>query len=428
MAQDSNSEAQGKTKEKTALEKEVEIAKQKQQLAEAKQAEAEALKAAAEAKLPSTQTTGLPGTVTVKEGAGYYAEILAYEAVEDSAKEIAKKLKSKISNGSLIILGQPDLAEEAALWNLLKIKLDAVTQALDNSIEKYPNGGQDYELETRESLLPALAAAPAILGAAADIAAFFKTNRTIAARKITINEQALISAVANKIQTEHESPIIILPERDLTGEGELLTGIHELMKKRSELLAIKEVLNSRFGEAIKANVDALTRLKAKKTVLNKKIDKAIADDKDTTKLLEELQQLEVDMDNLGVYERNRTKVITDLDKEITAADELISAFTEKTADKLSPLESVAAFEQIKKVPNAKLLYLLTVSQGGEIETSQSTFSQGRVSYIGGAVISYVLTENDGKYLYSGNERKIRTATFKRSKGAVSMETGKFDSE
>jgi len=38
------------------------------------------------------------------------------------------------------------------------------------------------------------------------------------------------------------------------------------------------------------------------------------------------------------------------------------------------------------------------------------------------------TEAGGEYLYSGNEKRIRTATFKRSKGAVSMETGKFDSE
>ena len=67
--------------------------------------------------------------------------------------------------------------------------------------------------------------------------------------------------------------------------------------------------------------------------------------------------------------------------------------------------------------------MTTVSQGGEIETSQSSFSQGRVSYLGGVVISYILIAADGGYLHSGNEHMIKTASYKRSRGAVQMKTG-----
>lgn len=422
MAQESNSEKQSETKEKTELEKKVEIAQQKQQLAEAKKAEAEALRAVAEAKLPVTETKGLEGTVTVSEGAGYYAEILAYEAVEDAADEIAKRINENFSTGPLIILGQVDLAEEAALWNLLKIKIKNVIEALDISIDMFPKGGEGYGLKEYESPYLISAAAPAILGAAADIVSFFKTDRTITAKAITINEQALISAAANSIKVVNPDLKIILPELDLTGEGELYSGIKELMAKRSQLIKIKEVLNRRFGEEIAKHSERLTRLEARKIILNKKIDKAIENSQDTTKLLKELEQIEVDIGNISAYDRHRTKVITRLDKEITAADEVITALTEKPADKLSPLERVAAIEKIKKEPEAKLLYLLTVSQGGEIETSKTIFTQGRVSYLGGAVICYILTSTEGEYLSSGNIQKIRTATFKRSKSIGSMRT------
>ena len=420
MAQESKSETNRETEEKTTLEKKVEEAKLKQQLAEAKKAEAEALKAAREAKLPSTETKGLTGTVTVNQGAGYFAEILAYEAVEDAAEEIANKVVKRLNGGSLIILGQHDLSQEAALWNLLKIKLEVVTEALDLSIAKYPNQGNAYDLETRESLIAALAAAPAFLGAAADIAAFFKTERTITSHKIDVNEQALISALANKIKTVREDIEIILPGLNLNDEGQLFSGLKELMEKRSTLMKTKENLNSRFGEAIAANSENLVRLKAEKSVLSKKIDKAIAEAKNTTTLMNRLQQLELNIENASRYERHRTKVITRLDTEINAANELINAFTEKTADRLSPLESVSTIESIKKTPNPNLLYVDTVSQGGEVETSKAAFTQGRVSYLGGVVISYTLTSKDGEYLSSGNEQRIRSATFKRRRGIISM--------
>jgi hypothetical protein len=135
----------------------------------------------------------------VGANAGYYAEILAYEAMEDGAKEIAEKLKKNLSTGPLIILGNVDLAEELMLWNLLDIKLTAVNTALQTTLGKYSVSREMPDIKLVESRA-FLAAAPTILGAAADIAAFFRTDRTITAKAITINEQALIFAVANEIR------------------------------------------------------------------------------------------------------------------------------------------------------------------------------------------------------------------------------------
>jgi len=422
MAQESTSTQQAVPVAKTHIEKEIELANQRKVLAETQKAEAEALRAAAEAKkaeaellLPSTSTKGLPGDVTIAAGVGYYAEILAYESMNECAKHIALELKDKLTpqDGPLIILGQTDLGEEAALWDLLKIKIDAVIETLHNSIKAYSG----YDISINESVISMLAAAPSILGAAADIAAFFKVDRSLTNRAVIINRQALFSAVANEIHDKNSTLTIILPECNLGSEGEIHKGIKEIMEKRSKLLELKDSLNKEFDKKIKVNSELLIRLKAKKEVLNKTIDKAITNGNSTADLEEKLVQLEVEIDNSSIHERNRTPIMERLDKEIAASDALIASITEKPADKPSVLESVSIIEQIKGVQNAKLLYLLTVSQGGEVETSKATFSQGRVSYIGGVVVSFILTDKDGKYIASGNKQAIRKASYERSKGA-----------
>lgn len=430
MAQELTSTQQAVPVVKSQIEKEIELANQRKVLAETQKAEAEALRAVAEAKkaeaalrLPSTSTKGLQGDVKIEAGAGYYAEILAYESLNECARQIALELKDKLNpqGDSLIILGQTDLGEEAALWDLLKIKIDAVNETLRNSIKAY----SDYDISKKESVigvLGVLAAASPILGAAADIAAFFKVDRSLTNRAVTINRQALFSAVANEIQDKSSALTIIFPECNLASEGEIHKGIKEIMEKRIRLLEIKDSLNANFDTKLNEDAEKLIRSKAKKEVLNKTIDKAIADDKSTAELEGKLEQIELDISNASEYERNRTTIVGRLDKEIAAADALIASITEKPADKLSVLESVAVIEQIKSVPNAKLLYLLTVSQGGEVETSQATFSQGRVSYIGGVVVSFILTEKDGRYIASGNKQADRKPSYKRRKGANYLKT------
>jgi hypothetical protein len=425
MAQNPGTTPQVKPAEKTENEIALENANLKKALAEADKATAEASKAAAEARkaeseldLPTSETKGLPGTVTVGEGVGYFAEILAYTSMNNCAMDIAAKLKGKLTpKDHLIILGQADLGEEAALWNLLKIKTDAVFQTLDQSIALYEN----YNIDRNESVLAILAAAPAILGAAAEIAGFFKVNRTLSNRAVAVNEQALFSAVANEIHNTDQTITIILPKCNLSGDGEIQKKIWEILGKRDSLITIKEKLNQKFNEVIQKQAETLKKLEAKKAVLNKKIDKAIADGSSTTILEKELLNIELGIGNATAYERDKTAIMARLDKEVAATDALITVITEKPADKPSVLESIAVIEQIKSEPKAKLLYVLTVSQGGEVETSQATFSQGRISYIGGVVVSFILTESNGKYIASGNEQKVKQASFKRKEGPGNLE-------
>ena len=359
--------------------------------------------------------------MTVNQGAGYYSEILAYKAMNICADEIASTILKKFDSqaGPLVIMGQTDLAEVAALWNLLNSKIDNAFDMLELTLTTYP---EDYNISSTEKFAGALTAIPAILGSVADIAAFFKTDLTLTSRAVTINEYALISEVAKKIHEKNDKLRIILPRQTVTVEGQVFNKVNILMKKREELMQRKDKLNSKFDKEIKENADELIRWETRKNVQDKIIDKAITDGKNYDNLLKELENMELKINNLSAREQNRTIITTRFDKEIASVDELIKSISEKTAEKPSPLERIAVIDQIKKNPGTKLLFLLTVSQGGEVETSQSTFSQGRVSYIGGAIINYILTESDGTYLCSGNSQKIDKASFKRSKGLIDLNT------
>ena len=151
------------------------------------------------------------------------------------------------------------------------------------------------------------------------------------------------SAVARKIKTHDQAGALTVhfPERNLDAKGKLFDELKQIMAKRDQLQAIENVLKDRFGEAIAANADSKKRLEAQKVVVLKLLDKAIADGAATDDLEGKLLQLEVDIFNAGLYERNRTIVVTDLENVIKAANDLIAAFTEKTAEKPSPIEVVS---------------------------------------------------------------------------------------
>lgn len=420
MAQNSNSEEKPKSevvlskevKEKIQkLNEEKEIQKIKTEIAENKKKEAESLKETLKAKLPSSETKGLEGTVTINPKAGYYSEILAYEALQNCSKKIADTIASKLNkNDELIIIGQANLAEEAILWNLLDLKISDKNKEIEELLEKY----KDYDPNSpSEGIFETLIVTPAILSAVADITAFFKTDRTIVYKEVQLNENALMAAVAKEIRlkTEDKNIKMFLPNHDLTGEGGLINKLNHLMEKRSELYQLRIKLSNKFKDGSKNKKD---RLLKEKNELEKELDQVKNDSQKVKKLQEELENKKQSLSNLSLVESMLEEITTLLDQEIKAANDLIFAITEKQPDSLSPLERVAGIEKIKNHQEAKILQLFIVSQAGEILTSRSSFLNTKIYYSGGAIISYFLTEQNGSYLISDIERQFKRTKQKRT--------------
>lgn len=319
------------------------------------------------ANIAPSENKGLKGKVEIKDGAGYYAEILAYYALDDCAEEIAKSIVNKINNQkTLIILENSDLSEKALLWHSVFTELKLLNDELKTFINNY-SAKNSESLKTRSINFPkiattALGAAPIILGAISNITSFFRTDRTIIKKEVEVKTQSLIAAISKKINTLNNNIKILLPNKNLKFNGKLQTEFTNLIKNKNRLLTLEKNLN-----------------------------------------------------------KNKLKINSDyLKKTITATETIIEAFTKKTDGEFSLLKSVATIEKIMIQTNPYLLYLSIATKGGEIETSQSAFSQGRVSYLGGIVVSYIMTDIEGNYLDSGNAKGVRSATFKRSKGIVNM--------
>jgi hypothetical protein len=397
MAKNTENDKQNGIKVDDPLAKEKEEIALEKLRAEARALKAKADKAAADAdkgryeaikeKWNISETEGLKGTITVSKGAGYTAELLAYKAIDSIAEIISKEISPKVKDGELIILGQEDFSAQAALWKVIELKLDTAISQIVNCIKifKPEEDSKGYTKATlpgkKVEIDEVLKAAPAILGAAADIAAFFKTNYTISSRKISINEIALKAAVGHNIikpKNEgvglNEELTILFPELCISAQGKLYRKFAELNSHVAELIKIRFEIFSTPENDIKQQPGSTNSIKQ--------------------------------------------EIIKQIDAEIGAAIILVSTLTTKADDSLSPLESVATVDFAMLHKAAKILHLAIVSQEGEFVISESTFFQGRISYLGGAVVSYFLMNDKGACLCSGTVQKTDKANYKSKKGIL----------
>ncbi len=393
-------------------------------ISEANQAAAEADKAAAEASIEAikskwsiSETEGLKGTITLEDSAGYYAEILAYMALDDAAQDIAVKTKDKLKAGDLIILGEVDLTTEKALWNLLNLKLDLAIDKIEELTITIPQMVEMYEGESA-GIIEGLVAGPAILGAITDIIAFFKTNYTISGRTIALNEKALIATVANHISSQNADLKILLPEYNLTDTFSIYSKIRQLNKLLEKVIKERDKIEKELDDKIGQNSGSLALLIEERNALNTKIDEVPSNIED---LNNDLLVLENKIYNLKSYERSKGKIVGSINKDIEATQELISILTSRTDSTTSLLGNIATIDFIHRNSAAKILYLTIASQGGEVETSEASLSQGRISYLGAVVITYILSDAEGVYYHSGNVQKRKTASYKRKEGAGKLE-------
>lgn len=359
----------------------IEVEKKKAELRKA-EAEADAKEAdALKAKWIYSEAKGLEGKIEVEVKAGYYAEVLAYKAIESIAVKLAKAIDdSSLEEGKLIIIGKEDFIAQAALWQQIDLTLEMTISQINKSIDIYePSEVRTFGTPGPSAIIPA---GIGIVKAAAEIASFFKTKSKITTREVVLNEKALNASVANQIHNLKPKLTIIIPELCLNPQGKLYAKFIDLISKIGKL---KKIRNDIYTEP------------------------------------ETIQQSDVGMQQKESIPSIKQGIITKIDAEIAAAQTMVKTLTTKEANNPSPLESVISIDLIKKYEQAKVLKLIIASQGGEVETTESSFSKGRISYLGGAVISYFLSDINGFYIQSGNIQEYKTATYVRKNGVTTLQ-------
>ncbi|MEP7012174.1 MAG: hypothetical protein ABJC13_17770 [Acidobacteriota bacterium] len=257
----------------TELEAEVARATLEKNLATLRKEAAEAQQAELVATLPKTTTKGVTGDVTTKDGAGYFAEILAYRTLKVASGQVAEATKGKTSEKTVVLTDQFDLAANDALWQLIDLKFSdfekRFTWLLDTRYKPKDDGS--FDLTTQQGGILALVALPAILGAAADIAAFFRVNRDLIGRLVTLSSRALLAEMAAAVRVNCKE--VIIPGFHVGGQGLLYKRLGDLQGLRQRTAELR----AKLQDQIKPNASEVDRQSADLKAAEQKLEKLRTD-------------------------------------------------------------------------------------------------------------------------------------------------------
>jgi hypothetical protein len=366
--------------ELTPLEKEAKDWEARKKIAEAKkgitQAEIDTLKA----QLPSGETKPVEGTIKTDEKSGYAAELAAYDAMRCATKSIAETIENKGGKNIKGILLTDSLDYSGGDVQLVQIekRLENFKGILERQIDKFkvPEAEsifkvlQDYlkkrlaeEKRAVEKFAPLAllggiaTGVPGVLGAVADVLGYFRMDYEVKGKTITAPDIAFRTMVANQLKCPT-----------------YLAGFHSIDSKESPLLKT-------FDESItRRNRLQLMTAQLGKIVSATKVEKQKPSQEEL--LCTESNELIKEFDDFG-------KAITSVAKGNT----------------YSPLANAAIREYINEHLKNKnithLLYLKITSVGGEQITRKGPFNLlGKIRYLGGCVLTYVLAELNGRIIAS----------------------------
>ncbi|MCP4900757.1 MAG: hypothetical protein GY906_27650 [bacterium] len=393
-----------------ALKREKEIAELKKQIAEAE-------KATRATGLPDTDTTGKEGTVSIDDKAGYYGEVLAYRSLTDAASQIAQKIGVPgPTAGVVVITTETSLRTKAMLWGVVSSKLTAFDGEFERYLKKLrpvdSQKGVDRLLEG-ESVTAALLALPSVLGGAADIAAFFRSDVEVKGRTIELAEAALIADVAQHLRDLQWK--VTFSQLGLASESKILSQLGTTLDKRLELVGRRDQVSD-FVEAEKV---AITKLREEAKMLEAEIEKEEkAPTPDQTRINDRKARLGDVNGEIGIKQRivNEWKSLASAIEDLIAAfDAYEKALTTGTNEKPSPIKSLAVIDSLKNDQDARVLSLSIPCQGSDIQVMKSMWSS-RVLYVGGSVSVFFLVDQSGVVEVSGTLPNWKSESFKLSKG------------
>ena len=342
----------------------------------------------ATAGVPDSKATALEGDTNL-EDAGYLAELVAYQAMRRAAgeagAEIGKRLKgrnAKVEETHILLVDTLDLTGQHALLQLTMMQLQRTSAALQaqttaneelmkatapkqetGRVTPAGEGQEEAALFVPAAMAlvgPALAALPAVLGnvatavtalgsvagAAAGVAAWFRSNYDIKGQAIAIKQSTAKTLLAGAV-----------PDYAV-----YVAGFH--------------------SEDESALLDALGALITERlTLINSAVD--------------------VSMRAEAVQDEKMKAALQSAEKTSTAlaanADKFIESLAAVPADDAQPMLARALVaEQVCAKRYTHHLYVQLETSGGQTITEKSLWNSGRLTYVGGGALSYVLAESTGR--------------------------------
>lgn len=420
-------------------EKQQAIANSEKAIAEAEKAIAVAKKAKLEAELPVKPNTEQPKgtTIATDDKFGYLAELVAYDALTNQAKELVKEIYGEIANNDKILLvgdqymetGDVRIGDVQMLQ--VKIQMEALNEGLNDQIEANKEYLDESEKETKEAekrivkmpispLSPVFAVAPAILAAAPAILAaapavvdslayfadMFRKDYTIKGKEIALSNIALCTLIIKELNEEQKHDggknySVYLPHLCHITESNLIETFENLVKQRLELQNQVHQLRQQIVEPKKKMVAELEE-KIKTLAGSSLVE--------INNLLGEMQ---VKLKNLKEKLQKADTAILQSESLIIIYDQSMKALMAAAeGQNSSPLEAAILREKISALGITHLLYVKNVSGGGEAITIKENLISANTAYLGGSVVSYILTKVDGHIVAAGTLVKAKRLDYK----------------
>jgi hypothetical protein len=331
-------------------------------------------KAKPEEEKPSGKSQPVEGKITADEKSGYIATLAAYKAIIQQAGIIANEIeKQNLGNRPHILI--VDSLDFCSLdVQLIQIKQqvrywDGAIQGQTDEIEEFiKNIAKIITPGKGVGLIGVTEAADAVSGivsSIADLIGYFRIDYDIKGQAINLANTALQALVAGRLRKKNFS--VYLP------------AFHrlELDKKLKVIEDLNNCITSK--NKLKLEIEKLRGYLVSTPIENIKKDEKSSDNK---------------------------KQITEAEMACKKAEAIIKEFAEfnkaltsvPQGGGLSPIASAAIRQYLDKIGITHLLYVDVTSGGGEMVIGKGLFQWGRIGYLGGCVITYVLAECSGKII------------------------------
>ena len=356
--------------------------------------------------------------------AGYVTELVGYHAIKRVSADITRGLSAVVGLGNdvrILIVDRLDYAtgdipfievtSQLSVFEVRCRKQVATNKELaDLAMQKDERGDEEktpavksgatrlaplaaspFFLPATTTAVTALPPVPGIAGTAADIAGYFRSDYSPGGRNVSLKTEGLIAAVAGSLKSEKRNVYVYnFYSMDTTGPQSKLMNMYAGMLDCSSRLAQSR---NRLLYFIRKKTGLLAELK----ISQKKIGEG-------TPTAEGVQEIA----NLKEAIKQETVWLDRANMEVLASDAIhteLGTFVKNitTTDTTQPASKLAQAvfrEKVHELGITHLLYLGVLSSGGESVTRKWLFGTGTTSYLGGAVVSYVLSRVEGEVLAS----------------------------
>lgn len=355
---------------------------------------------------------------------GYVTELVGYHAIKRVSAEITRGLSTVVGLGNdvrIMIVDRLDYAKgdipyievtsQLSVFEVRCRKQVATNKELADLVmirEEQRDDEKTPAVKSGTTRLAPLAASPfflpaitpaqtaqpavtGITGTSADLAGCFRSDYSFRDQNVALKTEGLIAAVAGSLKSEKRYVYVYnFYSMDTTGPQSKLMNMYAGVLDCSSRLAQSR---NRLLYFISKKTGLLAELKAS---LHKSVDgtppaegeQGVADLREAIR--KETEWLDRATMEILASDAIHTELGTFV-KNITVTD---------AAQPASKLAEAVFREKVHELGITHLLYLGVLSSGGETITRKWFFGTGTTSYLGGSVVSYVLSRVEGDVLAS----------------------------